>query len=137
LVSIGAQQRLIMTPKEMLFKAVKDRHYNGVRRAFEAKADVNAAAPDDGWTSLHYAADHGFDEIVGLLLRHDDIDATLTTPQGKTARDLAFLNCHDAIVRKLDAVPSRISHLSRVAEPKTSHIETSITTSGRPRSLFD
>jgi hypothetical protein len=47
-----------MTPEEMLLKAVKERHYNGVRRGFE-KAKVNA--PDEvGWTSLHYAAYHGF-----------------------------------------------------------------------------
>jgi hypothetical protein len=125
-----------MTPDEMLLKAVKERHYNGVRWAFESKANVNAV-DHAGWTSLHHAAFHGFDEIVDLMLSHDDIDSSLRTPQGETARDLAFINCHDMIVQKLDAVPSRISHLSRVAEPKTSHVETSISTSGRPRSLFD
>lgn len=48
-----------MTPEEMLLKAVKERHYNGFKRAFETKADVNAA-DDTGCTSLHYAAYYGF-----------------------------------------------------------------------------
>jgi ankyrin repeat protein len=125
-----------MTPEEMLFKAVRDRHYNGVRRAFEAKANITAT-DDIGWTSLHPAAYHGFDEIVDLLLSHDDVDVGLKTPQQETARDLAFLNYHDKIVQKLEAVPSRISHPSRVPEPKNSHVETSITASGPPRSLFE
>jgi hypothetical protein len=125
-----------MTPEEMLLKAVKSRHYSGVRRAFDAKADVNAT-DDAGWTSLQYAAYHGFDDIVDLLLRHEEIDPTLTTPQGETARDLAFVMCHDGIVQKLDAATPRISYVARMTEPKRNRTEAAITTKGRPRTLFD
>ncbi len=124
-----------MTPDEMLLKAVKERHYNGVRRAFDTKPDVNAA-DDTGWTSLHHAASHGFDEIVDLLLSHDDIDPTLTTPQGETARDLAFVMCHDGIVQKLDAARPSISHAGRLASRATG-IKAPISTMGRQRSFFD
>jgi len=125
-----------MTPEEMLLKAVMSRHYNGVRRAFEAKANVNAI-DDTGWTSLHHAAYHGFDEIADLLLSHEDIDQTLTTPRGETARDLAFVGCHEGIVDKLDATEPLLCHAERVAEPKSSRVEASVTTKGSPRSLLD
>jgi ankyrin repeat protein len=90
-----------MTPEEMLLKAVKERHYNGVRRAFEANANVNAT-DEAGWTSLH----------------------------------LAFIMGHDNIVKKLDAARPPIGHLNRVAAPKSTHAEASIT-KGRQRPLFD
>jgi ankyrin repeat protein len=125
-----------MTPEELLLKAVKSRHYNGIKRAFEAKANVNA--PDDiGWTSLQHAAYYGFDEIVDLLLSHDDIDVSAKTPQQETARDLAFLNCHDKIAAKLDAAHFPTGCPSRVIGPASSRVEASIVTTGRPRSLFD
>jgi ankyrin repeat protein len=125
-----------MAHEEMLLNAVKSRHYNGVKRAFDRKANVNA--PDDmGWTSLHHAAYHGYDEIVDLLLAHDDIDTSLTTRKQETSRDLAFLNCHAKIVQKLEAAWPPFAHVSRVAEPKTCHAEPLITTKGRHRSLFD
>jgi hypothetical protein len=130
---VGAKPQ--MTPEEILLKAVKDRHYNGVRRALE-KADVNGT-DDIGWTSLHHAAFHGFDEIVDLLLGHSEIDTRFETPTHETARDLAFIACHDGIVRKLDTAKPQFSHADRVAEPKPSRVEASITTKGRPRSLFD
>jgi hypothetical protein len=60
----------------------------------------------------------------------------LTTPQGETAFDLAFVMCHDGIVQKLDPVRPR-THTTHVAEPKSSRVEASITTKGRSRSLFD
>jgi ankyrin repeat protein len=85
-----------MTPEEVLRKAVKERHCQGVKRAFEAKANVNAT-DDTGWTSLHHTAYHGFGEIVDLLLGHPDIDVTVETPNHETARDLAFIACHDNI----------------------------------------
>ena len=124
-----------MTPEEMLLKAVKERHYNGVKRAFERNANVNAV-DDAGWTCLHYAAYHGFDEIVDVLLSHDAIDPTLRTPQGQTARDLAFIACHDNIVQMLDASRSLISHLSRTPDPKATRVEAVTSTKGRQRSLF-
>jgi ankyrin repeat protein len=125
-----------MTPEEVLRKAVKERHCQGVKRAFEAKANVNAT-DDTGWTSLHHTAYHGFGEIVDLLLGHPDIDVTVETPNHETARDLAFIACHDNIVHKLDARRQAFAHVSRVTEPKPRHAEALISTKGRPRSLFD
>jgi ankyrin repeat protein len=124
-----------MTTEDRLLKAVKERHYNGVKRALE-NANVNAT-DDIGWTSLHHAAYHGFDDIVDLLMSHPDIDTGIETPNHETARDLAFVNCHDGIVQKLAAAQPRLTHTTRVAEPKPRRVDTSITTRGRPRSLFD
>jgi hypothetical protein len=86
---------------------------------------------------MHHAAHHGFDEIVDLLLSHPDIDLSAETPNHETARDLAFVNCYDGIVQKVVAARPRITCTTRVAAAEASHVESVITTRGRPRSLFD
>lgn len=66
----------------------------------------SAKEPDDeGWTPLHYAAWHGFEGIVRLLLE-DWIGAPAeTTPFGDTALHFASRNGHVDIVKVLLSCP--------------------------------
>ena len=53
----------------------------------QAGADPNAADPQ-GWTALHFAADHGDHKLAALLLRHG-ADSTALTQAGLSPAALA------------------------------------------------
>jgi len=54
--------------QQLLFKAVKDDDVGSVRALIKQGADVKAPEAQGGWSTLHYAARNGNEEIVSILL---------------------------------------------------------------------
>lgn len=70
-----------------------------VKLLIEYGANVNAAQ-HGGWTPLHQAASHGFEQTVRLLL-NAGANPDIKSEDGRTARDMAEENGHRQVVELL------------------------------------
>lgn len=73
-----------------LIVATKKNDANMVKKLLELGANINAQ-DSLGYTSLHYAASNGHDDVIWLLLE-SGADAQIKTHQGQSAMDLAVAN---------------------------------------------
>lgn len=72
-----------------------------VKRLIERDADIDYVTAQGGYTALHGAANGGYPEIAEMLL-DAGADPSVTTDDGRTARDLAAARNHDDIVALID-----------------------------------
>jgi ankyrin repeat protein len=63
-------------------------HYGAAKFLLEKKADVNIQTKDGGWTALMGVAEHGFEDLLDLLITYK-ARTDLTNDDGETALDLA------------------------------------------------
>ena len=85
-------------------------HLDVVERLLAARADVNAAATDGGWTALQAAAGGGHLKVVERLLAvRADVNAAATKEGGQTALQAAAGGGYLEVVERLLAVRADVN----------------------------
>ena len=79
----------------------------GLRVLLAAGAEPDVQRELDGWTSLHWAAALGHEECVRALLAHG-ATASIRTPEGQTAFDLAEQNGYTSVARLIRRLHPRL-----------------------------
>ena len=93
-----------MTLKQIFLESCEGNEFNKVRSALTLDADVNWH-DDDGWTGLHFAAHHNYEELLELLLVQTGVNVNMKDNNKETPLLKACYEGRENIVRRLCQVP--------------------------------